>query len=232
VLGVLWGHLEFNIPMSSSNSQRESEFCMSSSSKQVNKLLGVITQARAEAFLLRLANRDLEADPMAERLRFTYPEMGAPFGTHLQLWSEALRWVQVYLRLAWRAPDDRYREWCLYEMRRYWRDSTVVVAFHTEEPRITHDIFSAVPAPGIDPSLVDKRMIEPPNITAFEAAAFYFQSRIGDLAKYCGNPHCREPYFIADKRSQKFCSEKCAGSGNRESKRKWWRNNKAKKGSL
>jgi hypothetical protein len=57
---------------------------------------------------------------------------------------------------------------------------------------------------------------------------FYFQRQLTGLAKYCGNETCPAPYFIATKKWQKFCSEKCAGPANRESKREWWRKNRAK----
>jgi hypothetical protein len=43
-----------------------------------------------------------------------------------------------------------------------------------------------------------------------------------DLMRICQNPDCPARYFIADRRTQKFCSEKCAGPAQREAKRRWW----------
>jgi hypothetical protein len=74
--------------------------------------------------------------------------------------------------------------------------------------------------------------LEPPPVTPFEAAVFYFQTSIADLAKHCGNSECPAPYFIAIKKWQKYCSEKCAGPAARESKRRWWQENRAKNGGL
>lgn len=198
---------------------------MGSSRKAKSKILGVVTPTRAKVFLTRLANRSLDKD--SAKLRLAYPEMVEPLPDS---WEVALSWVQIYLRLAWDTPDERYREWYLHEMRRHYRDSVTEASFRQEEPKLGPLLFSAIPAAGIDRDLVDERLIRPPVVTPFEGAAFYFQSRVGNLAKHCQHSECAEPYFIADKRWQKFCSEACAGPANRESKRKWWRENKARGG--
>lgn len=43
-----------------------------------------------------------------------------------------------------------------------------------------------------------------------------------DRMRFCPNPECPAPYFLTRKRSQKYCTEKCAGAGQRELKRAWW----------
>ncbi|HEV2491479.1 MAG TPA: hypothetical protein VG204_00240 [Terriglobia bacterium] len=43
-----------------------------------------------------------------------------------------------------------------------------------------------------------------------------------DRMRFCPNPECLTPYFIARKRRQKYCSEVCAGAAQRELKRIWW----------
>jgi hypothetical protein len=75
-----------------------------------------------------------------------------------------------------------------------------------------------------------EREAEPPEITHFEAAVFYLQTSVAERAKYCGGPHCPAPYFVATKRWQKYCTEECAGPALRESKRRWWTENRAKNG--
>jgi hypothetical protein len=35
-------------------------------------------------------------------------------------------------------------------------------------------------------------------------------------------------FFLAAKGQQRFCSEKCSGEANKESKRRWWHENKGK----
>jgi hypothetical protein len=43
-----------------------------------------------------------------------------------------------------------------------------------------------------------------------------------DKMAICQNPECCTPYYFLCKKGQRFCSEKCAGVGNREAKRRWW----------
>jgi hypothetical protein len=43
------------------------------------------------------------------------------------------------------------------------------------------------------------------------------------LLRYCANPACKEPYFVARRYSQVFCGPACAVVSQRESKLKWWR---------
>lgn len=42
------------------------------------------------------------------------------------------------------------------------------------------------------------------------------------LLRYCANPDCKEPYFVARRASQIFCSGPCAKPAQQEAKRKWW----------
>jgi hypothetical protein len=62
----------------------------------------------------------------------------------------------------------------------------------------------------------------PPDIaTPMEALVYYFR-RNARRALRCPNPDCEEPYFLASKKGQKFCSPKCARPAQLESKRRWW----------
>jgi len=47
--------------------------------------------------------------------------------------------------------------------------------------------------------------------------------KVVDRMTICDNPDCCTKYFIAGRKGQRFCSEKCSGEGDREAKRKWWR---------
>ena len=52
--------------------------------------------------------------------------------------------------------------------------------------------------------------------------------RFIDLADYtrrCEALDCPAPYFVASRRSQKYCSPECARESQREFKRRWWREN-------
>jgi hypothetical protein len=126
-----------------------------------------------------------------------------------------VEYLRDELRLVWDAQDRRRQDWYLFRI----RDS-----FHHDA--IMHDCYENRERP--NPRRLARRLSEPPAITPFEAAMFNFQRRLIGLAKHCGNETCPAPYFIAKKKWQKFCSEKCAGHANRESKREWWRKYRAK----
>ena len=44
-------------------------------------------------------------------------------------------------------------------------------------------------------------------------------------ALVCANPNCLTPFFWRKKKRQRYCSEICSGTGQREAKRKWWTEN-------
>lgn len=46
---------------------------------------------------------------------------------------------------------------------------------------------------------------------------------VADLMRLCPNPTCPAPYFIAKRRSQKYCSDACSLPAQREFKKAWWR---------
>lgn len=45
---------------------------------------------------------------------------------------------------------------------------------------------------------------------------------LAEKMRHCANPECPAPYFLAMRRSQKYCSETCALPAQREFKRAWW----------
>ena len=49
------------------------------------------------------------------------------------------------------------------------------------------------------------------------------------LLRYCLNPKCEEPYFVARRGSQIYCSQPCAEPAKREAKVRWWREHRAKR---
>jgi hypothetical protein len=54
-------------------------------------------------------------------------------------------------------------------------------------------------------------------------AAIWQGAKVADRMRVCGNPECPAPYFIARKRSHKYCSQACAAPAIRELKRTWWK---------
>jgi hypothetical protein len=43
------------------------------------------------------------------------------------------------------------------------------------------------------------------------------------LAKVCGNPDCPARFFVAQRKSQRYCDADCAAVFQHESKRNWWK---------
>jgi hypothetical protein len=46
---------------------------------------------------------------------------------------------------------------------------------------------------------------------------------VADRMRFCPTPNCPAPYFMAQRRSQKYCSDACSLPAQRECKRTWWR---------
>lgn len=53
--------------------------------------------------------------------------------------------------------------------------------------------------------------------------ALYALFRNSSRAKVCENPDCLAPLFIASRKSERYCSEKCAHVFQGEWKRNWWK---------
>jgi hypothetical protein len=45
---------------------------------------------------------------------------------------------------------------------------------------------------------------------------------LAEKMRYCANPECPAPYFLAKRRSQKYCTQECALPAQREFKKAWW----------
>jgi hypothetical protein len=45
---------------------------------------------------------------------------------------------------------------------------------------------------------------------------------VSDWMRICLNPGCRSRYFVAQRRTQKYCSKKCAEPSHREIRLRWW----------
>jgi hypothetical protein len=112
----------------------------------------------------------------------------------------------MFVRNLWTLSDLRQKEWSAYALH--------FVLYSLSQPTfLSRGIFNVL----CDPARA--RHLPPP--TPFEHAINYLV-KIGDKARRCGNPECDAPYFIAKRKNQKYCTEKCAGHGQRELKRSWW----------
>jgi hypothetical protein len=121
-----------------------------------------------------------------------------------QYWLVPLRDT---LRAIWRAPDVRTKQWGIF--------------------RITQDFFQQgdrklIHRPLADFSDMFLTGLKPPGRT--ERLLLEFM-RWSELTRFCGNPDCPAPYFIAIRRTQKYCSVDCSEPAQREIKQKWWASN-------
>jgi len=70
--------------------------------------------------------------------------------------------------------------------------------------------------------------------------AVYALFRNSSLAKVCENPECPAKYFVAQRKSQRYCGKDCALVFQQQWKRNWWkekgselrREQRTKKGDL
>ncbi len=121
-----------------------------------------------------------------------------------------LYYGRTLLRQAWDAPDERTRDWYVFKIRGNFASKTKVQSVAAAQP-------AGQKLSSPDLTWFD----ECPSLTPFEATLFYFQNKIGDLARHCKGLGCLAPYFIAGTPWGKYCSTACSGPANRESKRKW-----------
>jgi len=132
-------------------------------------------------------------------------------------------------RKAWTAPDVRSADWYLFRLRHlHWETVRRVRAVQDAAKSSAKTDRELPTIPGtFDEAMRAVSQSEPPPVTKFEAAAFYLQKNLR-RALYCPNAECPAPYFFAKKKGQKFCSPECALLAQRESKRRWWNQNRAK----
>lgn len=206
--------------------------------------------------LLSYSPEVTERAQKAPTLRQSVKQSFAKHGFEVAAVSLSL--LQSDLRGVWDSPDGRSREWAVFVMRQWYGMNAVahavsglptVVPLPARETlpptwlRSEDKTESEIQGKSVEEvvgmilasrSREDERIFElmrslPPP-TPMEAVLFHLQ-RIGDKLRHCPNPECPAPYFIASKKGQKFCSPECAAPSQRESKRKWWYENRAKGGA-
>lgn len=142
--------------------------------------------------------------------------------------SETAEWtltdaIQKFLRLAWDAPDLRSRLWFIFEARRAYHQITAVIPVEYALSQATGDEWKRLAG---EFTAINRAV---PAMSPFEQVAFHFHL-IAEKACHCANPECPAPYFFAAKKGQKYCTSKCSAPSQRDQKRRWWRENRAKKG--
>ncbi len=237
--------------------QEESDGLMKSSRKTEDKILGVMPVKQAERLVTFLANCSLPMRPVkdardyyssrhkgideagldamvAESRPNEYPEqvpdeasaaLRKLYADYPEIFGAVsgfdIHGLQTALRRVWDAPDHRHRDWFLFKARDHWRE-VLLRRFMIEGSQLAQTLDRQEFM-----TKVKAGMFGPPEVTPIEAALYHLQ-RIGDLARHCLNSDCPAPYFIATKRWQRYCSPECAVPAQREAKRKWWAENRAK----
>jgi hypothetical protein len=152
------------------------------------------------------------------------------------------------LRAAWDDPDLRRREWFCFLLRKLHAESERLAESLGEDgaklisdAQVKKDRLEYFLKPGgrrpvaemlynlSDSDLVAAyRDANPPALNEFESAVFHLQRNLNH-ALHCRNPTCASPYFFLTKKGQKYCGiPACTLWGQRESGKRWWRENRAK----
>jgi hypothetical protein len=128
--------------------------------------------------------------------------------------AEDLNTYQELVRQIWQETNTRIRRFLCAELR------MKICEPLQQQARATIRNESER-AGGWKPEFSDiARFLPPPD--RFELAV----DRLEDLAtrtKICGNSDCSSPYFIAERKSQRYCSTACADIFQQQAKREWWR---------
>jgi hypothetical protein len=168
---------------------------------------------RAERFLERLANLDMtninKVLTFAERFRDLLPirTRGAMTGMVPKLLSQMLMasglpQLQPLLRKVWKESVPTMKEAGLMMIAGEYMQKSAESIAAENLGYIAGTGFAGVP-------------------DEFLMVLLYALKHV-HLLRYCANPDCKEPYFLARRASQVFCSGPCAKPAQQEAKRKWW----------
>jgi hypothetical protein len=113
------------------------------------------------------------------------------------------------VRDIWLMPDRRGKEW--YAFRMIESAGIAVANVPPYEARLERDLGT----------LWSNARKPVPPLTAIELCLRHLIAK-GDKARICQNKDCDKPYYFATRRSQKYCSERCALPAQRKFKRDWW----------
>jgi hypothetical protein len=153
-----------------------------------------------------LTNQRLASLPQYRRVRIQR------LSKNEELETELIPYLRTLFRAAWTEPDRRNLEWACANLRLalarntellWWPRQDGLFAWHgnkSKRLRLAHAPLDELPI----------------------TKAFEYLVKNSSNARSCANRDCPAPYFFAVRHSQRYCSEKCAQSGQKASKRKWW----------
>lgn len=172
-----------------------------------SKFLGIVTPAEAECFLEDWANLEQEDIP---RFLMTHTFF-IPDDLQAQVTPHVLIRYRNMLRKAWDTQDPFRRNWCL---------SLVQLPFAIWSEAVRRGLLRKLH--DADERTIDLIQGPPDKPSPVDAALLYLEIVIADRAKHCGNANCERPYFIGEKRWQRYCSPSCARPAILAAKRKWF----------
>jgi hypothetical protein len=111
------------------------------------------------------------------------------------------------LRAIWRVPDRQTKQWGMFRISQDFFLQGNRELLHVPLDNSADHVLSG---------------LKPPTQT--ELLLLHF-TKWADLTRYCDNPECSAPYFIARDPRQKYCSDGCAKPAQREYKQRWWAEN-------
>jgi len=114
--------------------------------------------------------------------------------------------LRDWLRRIWTTPNSRTKEVLILGMRDYIR------GLRNPLPSRVYRLF---------PATIWGTMGEAEEPSPLEQALIYL-FKVADKTRYCPNPECPVPYFLAQRGNQRYCSEVCAQRAERELKKRWW----------
>jgi hypothetical protein len=171
-----------------------------------------------DEFLIDFANRRFEKGPSSKEANPWFVRYEPFLPREVQTSGDQLQTYQTDVCLAWQAPDRWTREYYLARARIKLYEGIVKQVRDELGPNWV-GISGAVPG-GLASGL--------PQVTPLPDPFGRVLDRISDLGlrerlAICRNGGCITPYFIAQRKTQRYCSEKCAGTFQQEHKRRWWR---------
>lgn len=174
-----------------------------------------LAPARLEEFVAELVNLSLGGPNSAAAFIKRFADFGLLESRTITVYDSrrdaALALTVPYFhqifRAIWIEPDAKIREWGAMILRVEWceqRSPEHGLSFRKQDGVLR--IPPPLPETGIEKALE-------------------FLLKHHHRTRYCPNRECPAPYFFAKRHSQRYCSEDCAQTAERETKRKWWTEN-------
>lgn len=168
---------------------------------------------RAELFLERLANLDCsdkrKVQTFEERFEDLLPAHEARLMFVQRLFDKDANFlrnrIQAQLRSIWKEPAPLLKK----------SGIMVLAASYMKECELSAEERTGDPAEEIA-----RMLFKYPD--KFLTVLIYAVEHV-HLLRYCANPECKEPYFVARRGSQVYCSSPCAKPAQVQAKLKWWR---------